>query len=98
MHTLSLHDALPIWNPKTIDDIVLPLYDKESNLIYWELSKRLVADDFEIKFQSSSDLTNWNNLEVLESQVGPLIEEIKVIQSSDSKRLFFRIELEKLLP
>ncbi|MBT16174.1 MAG: hypothetical protein CMO59_09355, partial [Verrucomicrobiales bacterium] len=67
-------------------------------LIYWELSKRLVANDFAINFQSSSDLTNWNNLEVLESQVGPLIEEIKVIQSSDSKRLFFRIELEKLLP
>ena len=85
-------------NPKTIDDIVLPQYDKESNLIYWELSKRLVANDFAIKFQSSSDLTNWNNLEVLESQVGPLIEEIKVIQSSNSKRLFFRLKLEKLLP
>ena len=58
----------------------------------------MVANDFAIKFQSSSDLTNWNNLEVLESQVGPLIEEIKVIQSSNSKRLFFRLKLEKLLP
>ena len=85
-------------NPKTIDDIVLPQYDKESNLIFWEVSKRLVANDFAIKFQSSSDLTNWNNLEVLESQVGPLIEEIKVIQSANSKRLFFRLKLEKLLP
>ena len=75
-----------------------PQYDREKNMFYWDISRRLVANDYSVILESSDNLVNWDRLSVFESTIGPLSEMIRIVQPSNLIKEFYRLRLDKKVP
>ena len=83
---------------KAVNQIMSPQYDREKNMFYWDISRRLVANDYSVILESSDNLVNWERLSVFESTIGPLSEMVRIVQPSNLIKEFYRLRLDKKVP